>query len=46
MGMDYIAIQEIVDHSDISTTMSLYGKPTWNDKVAEARKMKDFGRKI
>jgi len=26
--------------------MGMYGKPTWNDKVAEARKMKDFGRKI
>lgn len=46
MGMDYVAIQEIVGHSDISTTMGMYGKPTWDDKVAEARKMKDFGRKI
>ena len=46
MGMDYVAIQEIVGHSNISTTMGMYGRPTWDDKVAEARKMKDFGRKI
>jgi len=43
-SLDYVAIQEIVGHSDISTTMGMYGKPTWQDKVEEAKKMKDFGR--
>jgi len=43
-GLDYVAIQEMVGHSDISTTMGMYGKPTWEDKVEEAKKMKDFGR--
>ena len=43
-GLDYVTIQEIVGHSDISTTMGLYGRPTWEDKVEEAKKMKDFGR--
>jgi integrase len=42
MGMDYVAIQEIVGHSDISSTMGMYAKPTRDDKVAEAKKMKDF----
>jgi len=42
-GLDFVTIQEIVGHSDISTTMGMYGKPTWKDKVDEARKMEGFG---
>jgi len=42
-GLDYVNIQEIVGHSDISTTMSMYGKSTWNDKVSDAKKMQGYG---
>ena len=42
-GVDFKTIQEIVGHSDISTTMNMYGHPTWKDTVEEAKKMKGFG---
>ena len=42
-GVDFKTIQEIVGHSDISTTMNMYGHPTWRDTVEEAKKMKGFG---
>ena len=41
--VDFKTIQEIVGHSDISTTMNMYGHPTWGDTVEEAKKMKGFG---
>ena len=43
-GIDFKTIQEWLGHSSISTTMDLYGKPTWDDTVEEAKKLKDFGR--
>lgn len=43
-GMDYKAIQEIVGHTQLATTMDMYGKPTWEDKVKEAKKMENYGQ--
>ena len=43
-GIDFKTIQEMVGHSDISTTMNMYGHPTWKDTVEEAKKMESFGR--
>ena len=43
-GMDYVSIQEIVGHADISTTMGMYGRPTWADKVTEAKKMEKYSK--
>jgi len=42
-GVDYKVIQRIVGHANISTTMDMYGEPSWDDKKDELNKMKDFG---
>lgn len=42
-GLNFKVIQQIVGHADISTTMGLYGEPSWDDKKEELKKMEGFG---
>jgi len=42
-GLDYKLISQIVGHTNLSTTMDMYGDLTWDEKVTEAKKMEEFG---
>ena len=39
-GLNFKVIQQLMGHRDISTTMNMYGEPSWDDKVAEMEKLK------
>lgn len=36
-------IQQMLGHSSINTTFDMYGKPTWEDRKDELKKMKEYG---
>lgn len=45
-GLDYVVIQKIAGHKSLSTTMGMYGEPSWEDKVEELNKLKTFGNGV
>jgi|GEM_PF-1235002 len=43
-GLNFKVIQKMVGHTNMATTFSMYGEPSWQDKKDELAKMKEFGR--